>query len=543
MPAPKRIVFDQKARAGILLGMRKAATAVGSTLGPRGGLVAISRGDGPKLTKDGVSVIKSLGFSDQTEAIGLEMIREASQRVATQAGDGTTTTALLAHDLCEKVVKLADLGLAPAVIREGIALAGEAIQRKLLEDRRVIKSDDDVRHVALVSANNDAEIASNVIKAFGLIGDDGVVTLGDSLSRKGETTVEYSDGMEVELAASPIYFDRAQSIEFESPKVVVFKKPVTQKEQILPFMQIGNQVGVPIIFIAPDYDDESLRLMSDNYERGAWHGVPLFVGGSSAAAKEDNLSDVAIMLGAGIVGVDGLTLDTWNSDRDFGECERIIVKRGSTIFSEAKHSDAAFEAYTAKLRDDSTSEEKSEYEQEKIKERLARLSGGIATIKVGALTPQAMQEKKDRYEDAICAVRAATADGILIGGGTELAMCSAFVERESEKQPPEKRKVMRAVAATMRRPLELLIASADAYPSVVYDVIRGDGKLGFNADSGTTTDLDELGIYDPYKVASLAVAYACEVASNFSMISCAVVGEHDNFSSEKLEGITEAIDA
>jgi len=547
MASPKKLYHAKKTKDAILTGIYEATELTAVTLGPKGKLVVVAKGSDPRTTKDGISVIKEIGFSDPLMNVGAQLVREASHKVAYLAGDGTTSTAILVEKFCEAANKLCSQGADATEIKRGFEIARDATLEQLKSYVEKITNDDDIRHVAKVSANGDDEIADMVLEAFKGIGDDGVVTLADSMSRKGLTDVAFSSGLELESGyASQLFANsRGDACEFTDPVFLLCWKPVTEFETISPWIEKAHRDGESLVIIAPDFSDEVISICATNAAKKTVSVCLVFGPGNQKTDREDLLRDVAAILGAEILG-ETKAPEEWKHETDMGHCEHVLITRNKTIFGGARHDEKKFETYLQSLRDsinsDDSSEAKSEYEIEKIKQRLAHLSGGIATIRVGGLTTQELQEKKDRYEDAICAVRAAMGEGIIPGAGVPLLKISKLVSGLIvEGGTLAMSAAFREYGSALKEIAWRLIGSCGADPYEAIPALMCDSKkICFDARDGRVIeDAFATGIIDPYKVVRLAVLYATGVALTYLQIGGGITHDAPNLTMDRIDPLVE----
>jgi len=547
--APKLVYDERETKNKILSGIQKAAETTASTLGPRGKLVVIAKGSDPRTTKDGISVIRELGFSDPLENAGCQLVREASQKVAYLAGDGTTSTAVLVKSMCEAMDVLSKTTNDVSTIKDAVTWGRDKTLELLPKYSKKVSSDEDVEHVAKVSANDDDEIAADVLKAFKGIGDDGVVTLADSMSRKGKTEVSFSNGLELDSGYASTMFanSKGDACELVDPKVLLCWKSVVDFDQIKPFVEDANRTGEALIIVAPDFADEVVSICATNAAKKIVQMCLVYTPGNQKTDKEDLTLDLAAILGAEILG-ETKAAEEWKSLTDMGRCDQVVVRRNRTIIAGAKHDNAKFETYLASLRDkitkDDSLEALSEFEIEKIKQRLAHLSGGVATIRVGALTTQELQEKKDRYEDAICAVRTAVKDGIVPGAGVPLLKISAEIVNAIEAMrgdSPLWLNAVKAYAWSLRSIAERLANSCGADPmTFLRELFSMERQASFDAKTGDiVANAFEAGIVDPLNVIELSVIYATNVALTFLQIGYGLTNDAPNLTYERLDPLME----
>jgi len=539
--AGKQIINSQHARNKILEGILEAGNTTAKTFGPRGRTVAYDRGGSFIVTKDGITVLKNIGFTDEMKNFGVMLLREASAKSNYQAGDGSTGVAILTAELCKEANKLLNRGLDINDIKEGFKLGRDFVLKHLQNYIHNIEDNKDIFNIAKISANNDEEIAKYITEAFTSIGDNGIVSIGVSQSRKGETVVKINTGIEFDrgfLSSKCVNSINDQCI-LQNPKILLSSKQLNDIDELQPIIEFCKLHKHPLIIIAPNFDETVMALFTELLSRKTIDCSLILAPGSTKTNIEDKLSDLSVLLNTKILGQD-FDLNEFNSDKHFGTCSEIIISKGKTIIVEPKYDEAEYNKWIQFLQDkiklDSAEKAYSEFEIESIKERIARMTGGIATILVGALTDIELNEKKDRYEDAINAVRSTINNGYVIGASTPLLKISSL-EFKDEYLPP----IMMAVSSylkCMKTPAKLLISSTGKDPDVLIPKILSEKQnYGFNAKTEKIVDLIQEGIIDPYKVIYNSILYSTNIAEQFISIDAIIISDVKNLSYQSLDEV------
>lgn len=539
--AGKSIIFGQRARAQINRGIQLAARTVASTFGPRGRTVSYTKGTNSISTKDGISVLKILQFSDECMDTGLKLLKEASDRANMHSGDGSTSTTILTAAMCDNANSLLMQGIDINDLRVAFKKAREDVLKKLEAYKKTIDSEEMMRNIALVSANGDEEIADMVVEAFTSIGDGGLVSMADSMSRTGKTVLDIKQGLQLDkgFVSSKCVNSANDQCILNDVKVILFNDIVEDSEKLALILQ--PLLGKHVLVVAPEYGDDVLamyikKLVTQNI-------VFIRAPGISRESIQANIQDIAVITSGKIIGIDK-EIDEFNSLKDCGTCGAINVTAKETIITDPNTNKEEFDKHIELLK--SLTEEgdcihgKSSFQIDAIKERIARLTGGIATIYVGALTSVELSEKKDRYEDAINAVRNSLAEGVLIGAGTSLLRISYGISVEDTKDLtiPQKTAYERFMAA-IRAPALKLIESTGSEIVAVVPQILSDADAGFNARTATVEHILEKGIIDPYTVVKNSIIYSSNITEQFMSIDTIVVSDVKNMSIEPLDEIVD----
>ena len=511
MPA-KEIRFQQRARDEILRGVRTLADAVAVTLGPKGRNVVLEKSFGaPTVTKDGVSVAKEIELDDRFANMGAQMVREVASRTSDKAGDGTTTATVLARAIYEEGVKLVVAGHDPMNLKRGIDAAVEAVVEELRRMAKKTSGRNEIAQVGTISANGDATIGNIIAEAMEKVGKEGVITVEEA---KGlETTLDVVEGMEFDRGYISPYFvtdpARMEAV-LDEPLILVTDRKISAMADIVPLLEQIVRLGRPLLIIADDLEGEALAALVVNKLRGTLNVAAVKAPGFGDRRKE-MLRDIAILTGATVVSEEGgVKLDQITAD-DLGRAKRVTIDKDATTLIDGAGEAAAIEARVKQIRaqiDETT----SDYDREKLQERLAKLVGGVAVIDVGAATETEMKEKKARVEDALNATRAAVEEGIVPGGGVSLVRCIPVLEKLS--LPLEQQLGVDIVRRALEEPLRRIAANAGWEGAVVVEKVRaGQGSFGFNAATETFEDLEQAGVIDPTKVERTALQNAASVAS------------------------------
>ncbi len=518
----KDIKFNLEARDGIKRGVDALADAVKVTLGPKGRNVIISKSFGaPVVTKDGVSVAKEIELKDAHENMGAQMVKEVASKTNDLAGDGTTTATVLAQAIVKEGLKNVAAGANPMELKKGIDKSVEAIT-KFLEDQAeaVGDSSDKIKQVASISANNDEHIGELIAEAFGKVGKEGVITVEEA---KGtETYVDVVEGMQFDRGYLSPYFvtDSEKMVaELESPQILIVDKKITAMKDLLPILEPAAQSGKPLLIIAEDIEGEALATLVVNKLRGSLKIAAVKAPGFGDRRKA-MLEDIAILTGGTVISEErGFTLENATVDM-LGQAENITIdKDNTTIVNGAGDSDNIKNRVNQiKSQIESTT---SDYDKEKLQERLAKLAGGVAVLYVGAASEVEMKEKKDRVDDALHATRAAVEEGIVAGGGVALVR-SIEALKSLKAATPDEETGIQLVAKAIEAPMRTIVENAGGEGSVVINKVR-EGDKGFDAKSGTYVNMFEAGIIDPKKVTRVALENAASVSGMILTTECALI--------------------
>jgi chaperonin GroEL len=510
--AAKELKFREEARNAMLQGVNTLANAVRVTLGPKGRNVVLGKKYGsPVITKDGVTVAKEIELKDKYENMGAQMVREVAVKTNDTAGDGTTTATVLAQAIFQQGVKNVAAGANPMALQRGIQIATDAVVAELQRVSKKVKSKEDLMNVASVSANNDREIGKLISEAMEQVGKDGVVTVEEA---KGlQTELEIVEGMQFDRGyLSPYFVTNADRMEcvLDQPLILLHEKKIAAMRDLLPVLEQAAGGGRPLLIVAEDIEGDALATLVVNKLRGT-----IKVCAVKAPAFGDRrkaiLEDLATLTGARVITEDlGVKLENVEL-ADLGTAKRVIIDKDSTTIVEGGGDAAAIQGRVATIRrqiEDTT----SDYDREKLQERLAKLAGGVAVVKVGAATETAMKEIKTRVEDALNATKAAAQEGTVVGGGTALLRAGLVLDKLSEEDP-EVLTGIRIVRRALEEPLRRIAENAGLDGAVVVGRVEQlKGARGFNAANGEYEDLVAAGILDPTKVVRTALQNAASIA-------------------------------
>lgn len=518
----KQIQFDETARQALLRGVEQIAKAVKSTLGPAGRNVVIDKKFGsPLITKDGVTVAKEIELEDPFENMGAQLVREVSSKTNDVAGDGTTTATVLAESIYREGLRNVTAGANPISLQRGIMKAADAVVEELKKISKPVDSSKEVAQVATVSANWDAEIGHIIAEAMDKVGKDGTITVEEA---KGiETTLDVVEGMQFDKGyLSPYFVTNAEKMvcELDNPYILCNEKKISSMKDMLPVLEQVAKVNRPLVIIAEDIEGEALATLVVNKLRGALNVVAVKAPGFGERRKA-MLEDIAILTGGEAVFEErGVKLESLPLS-SLGTAKRVVIdKENTTIVDGAGKSDE-IKARVKQIRAQ-IEETTSDYDREKLQERLAKLVGGVAVIHVGAATETEMKEKKDRVEDALNATRAAVEEGIIPGGGTAFVRTIKVLD-DIKPADDDELAGLNIVRRSLEEPLRLIAGNAGHEGSVVVEKVReGKDGFGFNAATGEYEDLIKAGVIDPKKVARIALQNAASVASLLLTTECAI---------------------
>ena len=508
----KEIIFSDDARNKLYAGVRKLNDAVKVTMGPRGRNVLIQKSFGaPAITKDGVTVAKEIELKDTLENMGASLVREVASKTNDQAGDGTTTATVLAHAIFKEGLRNVTAGANPIEVKRGMDKFSAAVIEELKKSSKKVSGKKEIAQVATISANNDSAVGDLIADAMERVGKDGVITVEEAKSINDELNVV--EGMQFDRGyLSPYFITNAEKmlVELSSPLVLLFDKKITNLKDLLPVLEQVQKSGKPLLIIAEDIEGEALATLVVNKLRGVLNISAVKAPGFGDRRKA-MLEDIAILTGGTVISEElGRTLES-ASMADLGQAERIVIDKDNTTIvggaGKKKDIDARVSQIKAQI-----AETTSDYDKEKLQERMAKLSGGVAVIKVGAATETEMKEKKDRVDDALNATKAAVDEGIVIGGGAALIRAGLSVKLAlSGDELIGADIVKRALFA----PLRQIAENAGFDAGVVANKVEqgSDKKFGFNAANGEYVNMFEAGIIDPVKVERIALQNAVSVAS------------------------------
>ena len=518
----KQLFFDTDARDRLKKGVDALADAVKVTLGPKGRNVIIDKKFGaPMITKDGVSVAKEIELSEPIENMGAQLVKEVASKTADNAGDGTTTATVLAQSIFNVGIKNVAAGANPMDLKRGIDKAVSAVVARLKENSKPISTSKEIAQVATVSANNDEEIGKMISDAMDKVGKDGVITVEEA---KGtETDVKTVEGMQFDRGyLSPYFVTNTEKMEAEldHPFILIYDKKISSMKELLPVLEPVAQSGKPLLIISEDVDGEALATLVVNKIRGALKVAAVKAPGFGDRRKA-MLEDIAILTGGTVISEErGFKLENATPDM-LGRAEKINIDKDNTTIVNGAGDAAAIKGRIAEIKAqiDKTT---SDYDREKLQERLAKLSGGVAILYIGAATEVEMKEKKDRVDDALHATRAAVQEGVVVGGGVALVRAAdalANLKGENEDQDTG----INIIRLAIESPLRTIVANAGGEPSVVINKIRENkGNFGYNARTDVYEDLFAAGVIDPTKVTRLALENAASIAALLLTTECVV---------------------
>ena len=519
----KQILFDEAARKRALKGVNTLADAVSVTLGPKGRNVLIDKKFGsPTVTKDGVTVAKEIELSDPYENMGAQMVREVASKTSDLAGDGTTTATVLAAAVYQEGLKNVAAGANPVYLKRGIDKAVEAGVAKLLRDSKKVSDREEVRQVATVSANWDGEIGEIIADAMDKVGKDGTITVEEAKSI--ETTLDVVEGMQFDKGYLSPYFctnnDTMESI-LEDCYILINEKKITALNDLLPVLQLVSKQGKPLLIIAEDVEGEALAALVVNKLRGTLNACAVKAPGFGDRRKE-MLRDIAILTGGRCITEDlGIKLENIEL-ADLGKAKRISVDKENTVIVEGSGKASDIQGRVKQIRRQ-IEETTSDYDREKLQERLAKLAGGVAVINVGAVSEPEMKEKKARVEDALHATRAAVEEGILPGGGVALLRAANAVEKAATLLEGDEAIGAAIVRRAIDSPLRKLCDNAGVEGSlVVQQVLKSKAAMGYNVATDKHEDLIKAGVVDPTKVTRTALQNAGSVAGLLLTTDCMI---------------------
>ncbi|EIQ00798.1 chaperonin GroL [Opitutaceae bacterium TAV1] len=519
--AAKQLLFDEAARQKILRGIELLARAVKVTLGPKGRNVVIDKKFGsPAVTKDGVTVANEIELPDPYENMGAQMVKEVASRTSDAAGDGTTTATVLAESIYKEGLRSVTAGCNPVFLKRGIDKAVEAAVLELARVSRKVSTGDEIRQVATVSANWDDSIGRILADAMDKVGKDGTITLEEGKSV--ETTLEVVEGMQFDKGYLSPYFttgeDRLEAV-LEDAYVLVHEKKIGSVQDLLPLLQVIAQGKRPLLIIAEDIEGEALTTLVLNKIRGILNVCAVKAPGFGDRRKA-MMEDIATLAGGRCFSEDlGMKLENISLS-ELGSAKRITVDKESTIIIGGAGTPADVQTRIKQIRRE-IAETTSDYDREKLQERLAKLAGGIAVIKVGASTELEMQEKKSRLDDALHATRAAVAEGIVAGGGVALLRCGPVID--ALKLEGDEAIGAQIVRRAIESPIRALCANAGIEGAVVIDRVEaGKGNHGFNVATGEYEDLVKAGVVDPAKVTRTALQNAASIAGLLLTTECLI---------------------
>jgi chaperonin GroEL len=511
--AAKDVVYSDVARNELLAGVEKLADAVRVTMGPKGRNVLLQRSFGaPHITKDGVSVAKEIELKHPVENMGAQLVKEVASKTADEAGDGTTTATVLAHAVFKEGLKYITAGANPVAVKRGMDKAVEAIIAELKNMSKTVENKEQIAQVATISANNDKKIGELIAEAMDKVGKDGVITVEEGKSLQDE--LEVVEGMQFDRGYLSPYFvtDTEKMVaELNDAYILLYDKKISNMKDLLPLLEQMVQAGnKPLLIIAEDIEGEALATLVVNKLRGVLNVCAVKAPGFGDRRKA-MLQDIAILTGGQVISEElGRTLENATL-ADLGQAGRVVVDKENTTIVDGRGDKAAIEARIAQIKKE-IEETTSDYDREKLQERLAKLSGGVAVIKVGAATETEMKEKKDRVDDALSATKAAVEEGIVIGGGSAILKAAAKINVDAEDA--DEKIGVDIVKQAVKAPIKQIAENAGFESGIVaMKVEEADENIGFNAATGEYVDMFAAGIIDPTKVERIALQNAISVGS------------------------------
>ncbi len=520
----KKILFEQEAREAIRRGVKKLARAVKVTLGPRGRNVVIEKSFGaPTVTKDGVTVAKEIELEDSYENIGAQMVKQVASKTSDSAGDGTTTATVLAEAIYDEGLKNVTAGRSPIALQRGIQKAVKAVVAKLGKLSKKVKDKTEIAQVAAIASNNDQEIGDMIAEAMEKVGKDGVITVEEGKSL--ETTVEWVEGMQFDKGyISPHFITKPEDMvcELDDPYVLIHEKKVSSIKDLVGLLEKVAQAGKPILIVAEDVDGEALATLVVNKLRGTLSVASVKAPGFGDRRKA-MLEDIGILTGGRVISEEiGFKLENTTTG-DLGRAKRIVIDKDNTTIIEGAGKKTDIQGRIAQIKkqiEDTT----SDYDKEKLQERLAKLAGGVAVVHVGAATETELKEKKHRVEDAVSATRAAVEEGIVPGGGVALIRAIKAVETVLETLTGDERVGAEIIMRAMEEPARQIAQNAGQEGSLIVQRLKTEKSptLGYNAATGQFEDMLKAGILDPAKVTRSALQHAASISSLILTTECIV---------------------
>lgn len=520
----KQLIFNEEARRSLLSGVQQLSDAVKVTLGPKGRNVLLDKKFGaPTVTKDGVSVAREVELEDAFENMGAQLLKEVATKTNDVAGDGTTTATVLAYSIVKEGLKSVAAGINPMGIKRGIDKAVAVSVADIRKNKKEIKDKEEISQVAAISANNDQEIGEEIANAMEKVGKDGVITVEES--KTIDTATEFVEGMQFDRGYLSPYFatnrDNMTTV-LENPYILIFDKKISSMKDLLPILEKVAQAGKPVLIIAEDVEGEALATLVVNTIRGALNVCAVKAPGFGDRRKA-MLEDIAILTGGQVISEEvGLKLENTELSQ-LGQANTIKVEKENTTIINGSGKDTDIKGRIAQIKaqiEDTT----SDYDREKLQERLAKLAGGVAVINVGAATEVELKEKKHRVEDALSATRAAVEEGIVAGGGLTLIQASSALDKTALTDYTEEEKIgFGIVKRALEEPIRQIAENAGVDGAIIADKAKGEKKgVGFDANTTEWTDLIGAGIIDPAKVTRSALQNAASIAGLLLTTECAI---------------------
>ena len=521
--AAKQMMYDAEARQKILAGVAKLAKAVSSTMGPGGRNVIIDKKFGsPAITKDGVSVAKEIDLPDPFENMGAQMVREVASKTNDIAGDGTTTATLLAASIYGEGLKNITAGANPMAVRRGIDMATKAVTDAIAKQAKKVKDASEIEKVATISANGEIEIGKLIADAMDKVGKDGTITVEEAKTL--ETSLDVVEGMQFDKGyLSPYFVTNPEDMEcvLDDPYLLINEKKISNLNDMLPLLQAVAKSGRPLLIIAEDVEGEALATLVVNKLRGTLQIAAVKAPGFGDRRKA-MLQDIAVLTGGKVITDDlGTKLENVTIDM-LGKCKKVTISKDNTtiVSGGGKTSEIQGRIATIKKEIETTT---SDYDREKLQERLAKLAGGVAVLKVGAATEAEMKEKKDRVDDALHATRAAVEEGIVAGGGVALIRCQKAVEALKAEANGDEKVGIDIIARCLEAPLRKLVENAGLEAALIVENVKNaKGSFGYNVATGAYEDLVKAGVLDPAKVVRSALQNAASISGLLLTTECMV---------------------
>jgi len=537
MPA-KQLMYAENARAQVLEGVRKLSRAVKSTLGPVGHNVLLHKSWGaPRVTKDGVTVSKDIELPDPFQNMGAKLVNEVASKTSDVAGDGTTTATILAEAIYAEGLKNVTAGANPMALKRGIDAAVEVAVKSIAAQAVKVRGKDDIAKVATISANGDGEVGKMLAEAFERVGKDGVVEVEEGKSL--ETTWEHVEGMQFDKGyISPYFITDASSLEavLEDPYILIYEKKISSLRDIVPLLEKILNVGRPLLIIAEDVEGEALATLVVNKLRGVFKTAAVKAPGFGERRKA-MLGDIAVLTGGKFISEDqGLKLENVELDL-LGTAKRVVITKDDTTIIEGAGKKADIQARIKQIRNQ-IEKTTSDYDREKLQERLAKLTGGVAVVRVGGATEIEVKERKDLVDDAFHATKAAAEEGVVAGGGVAFLRAIKAVEEAAKKVSGDEAIGYRIVAKALEYPTRQIAENAGEHGGVVVDEILSRGNnVGYDARTGKYVDMFQAGILDPAKVARVALQNAASVAG-LMLTTDVLCTEYKEEKHKNIEGAT-----
>lgn len=535
---PKQLLFEDNARAKMLKGIEKLANAVAITMGPTGRNVIIDKSfGGPTVTKDGVTVSKEIELEDRFENMGAKLVNEVASKTSDLAGDGTTTATVLARAIFREGLRNIVAGSNPAAIRRGIEKAVDAAEAQLFEMAKPVSKKDQITNVGAISANNDIAIGELLADALERVGKDGVITVEEG--KTAETTLELVEGMQFDKGhISPYFINKPAEMicELDDALILIFEKKISNLRELVPVLEKVSQTGKPLLIIAEDVEGEALTALVVNKLRGVLNICAVKAPGFGDRRKA-MLGDIATLTGGTLISEDlGIQLDSLSLDH-LGRAKKITVDKNATTIVQGAGKTEDVQQRIAQLKKQ-IEQTDSDYDKEKVQERLAKLTGGVAIISVGAETEADMKQKKARVEDALHATRAAVEEGILPGGGVALLRCREAVEKARSSAKGDEKVGVSIILNVLSAPLKQIADNGGIDGSVVVDEVSQKSlNEGYNANTGEYCDMFKAGVIDPVKVVRTALTNAASIAGLLLTTEAMVTNlEKEDKEKQRIEG-------